>query len=645
MSYEIKELDTSNTRPEKVIETNSSKKKLPDTAYTWWTADNDGDLVSQVLSTTEFLKRTNANRIRQASVFTRLHSGKPLYNFASSNSSLDTSAQLPIGRPTANIVYSCTDTLVSMISQDMPKPVFLTNNGHYKERKLAKEGNAFIQGEFFRTNAYGLGALCLRDACVLGDGLIKVFAKDKKVCLERTLETELLTDFNDAYYGNPRSLIQMKLVDRAVMASLFPKKLNIIAGALQGNVDSTPRSTETISDQFIISEAWHLPSSEGAKDGRHVMVCSEGVILNEKWEKQKFPFVKFGYNPNIVGWFSQSLAEILMPTQMEIYRCLIVASQSIELMGVPRIYIDELSKIVETSFNNRIGTIIKGRGNPPTFINAESNTPEFYQWIQWLIANGYDMSGISAMAAQAKKSPGLNSGEAIREANDLQSARFAALEKRYENIYIDLAYMMIDCAKEIAEETGSYTTVYPGRDGTREVDFKHISKLKDTYVIQCMEESALSNDPSARQAQLSEQLAAGEITLQEFRRQSNNPDLQQSDQLAAALEERILHALDQIVEQGDKDYKDIAPDSFILDPSDLATTLSVNYINLYSTLQLEDDKMQLLRDWFIQVQNLKTQATPPPVQAAPTSQTGQQGQLPPTAPPQAPVGPTSGAQV
>jgi len=650
MAYEIEELDVSTTKPEKVVDTATSKnKKISPTNFSWWLAESDDELVAQVLSTTEFLKRTNANRIRQASVFTRLFSGKPLYNFASSNASLDTSSQLPIGRPTANIVYSCTDTLVSMISQDRPKPIFLTNNGHYKERKLAKEANAFIQGELFRTKAYDLGALILRDGCVLGNGFIKVFAKDNKVCLERTLETELLVDFNDGYYNDPRSLGQIKLVDRGVTAALNKKKADIIASALQGNVDSTPRSTETTSDQIIVSEFWHLPSSEGAKDGRHVIVCSDGVILDEPWTKQKYPFVKFGYNPNIVSFFDQGLAEILMPTQMEIYRCLIVASQAIELMGVPRIYIDELSKIVETSFNNRIGTIIKGRGNAPVFINAESNTPEFYQWIQWLISNGYDMSGISSMAAQAKKAPGLNSGEAIREANDLQSARFAALEKRYENIFIELTYLMIDCAAEIAEETGSYTTVYPGKDGTREVDFKHISKLKDDYVVQCMEESGLSNDPSARQAQLSEKLAAGEITLQEFRRLSNFPDLEQSDQLAAALEERILHALDQIVEQGDKNYDSIAPDSFILDPSDLATTLSVNYINLYSTLQLEEEKMQVLRDFFTQIQNLKQQALPPPVQAAPTPQTGGQSQgaqgLPPTAPPAPPVGPSTGVNV
>lgn len=638
MAYIVEPLDI--TPKEKIVET-SSKKKSEAKQFKWWLATSDQDLVAQVLATTEYLKRTNAYRVRQASIFSRLFSGKPLYNFTVSNGVLDSSNQLPLGRPTANVCYSCTDTLVSLISQDRPKPVFLTDGGHYKEQKLAKEANSFIQGEFFRLNVYELSAEALRDACALGDGLLKISRKDDRVCLERVLETELLVDFNDAYYGKPTQLLQLKLVDRSVIAAMFPDKADIIAGAQGGNVDTSPRSTQTVADQFVISEAWHLPSGKDTDDGRHVIVCSQGIILDEPWTKPKFPFVKLAYNKNLVGYFSQGLIEILMPTQMEIYRNLIVASQAIELMGVPRIYIDEMSKILETSFNNRIGTIIKGRGPAPQFLNAISNQPEIYQWIQWNIQNAYQMSGISSMAAQAKKEPGLNSGEAIREANDLQSARFAALERRYQNFFVELAYQIIDCAKDIAEDTGYYSTVYPGKDGTREVDFKNISKLKDTFVIQCFNESALPKDPAGRQAKLSEMLAAGEIQIQEFRRLSNFPDLEQSDRLAAALEERILHALDQIVDQGEKNYASIAPDPFILDPSDLATTLTVNYINLYATLNLEEEKMQVLRDFFAQIQALKAQANPPPMQTQPNNVT----QLPPPQPPTAPISPVSGVAV
>lgn len=617
MSYKIEPIQVI---PERVIDPRpKSNKTNTDTLYAWWEAQTDNDLVSQVLSTHGFLKRTNITRIRQGSIYSRLFSGKPLNNFLASNSTLDSSNQLPIGRPTANVCYSCTDTLVSMLSQDKPAPTFLTDKGHYKERRLAKEANQFIQGEFYRLKAYDLVPKQARDACVLGSGFVKVYPDfiSGKVCAERTLETELLTDFNDGYYDNPRQLLHPKLCDRSVMLAAFPNKTEIVMAAVNANVDATPRSTETISDRFITVEAWHLPSNKLAKDGRHVIVCSSGVLLDEPWTKPRFPFTKLGYNQNMVGFFSQGLCEILMPTQMEIYRNLIVASQAIELMGVPRIYIDRMSKILQTSFNNRIGTIIEGSGTAPQFLNAPSNAPEIYEWIKWLIDNAYQMSGISSMAAQAKKSPGLNSGEAIREANDLQSARFANLERRYQGAYTDLAYHILDAAKDIVEENGSYTTVYPGKDGTREVDFKQINGLKDSYVIQCYEASSLPKDPAGRQAKLSEMLAAGEISNAEFRRLSGFPDLAQSDQLANALEERILHALDEIVENGAKNFEKIAPDPFMLDPSDMATTLSVNYINLYATCKLEEEKMQLLRDWFTQVQILKAQANPPQPAMAP----------------------------
>lgn len=636
-------IDQKDRPKEIVVKTKPNlKAKDMDQSFKWWLADSEDELCAQLLSTTNYLKRIHQVRIRQASIYTRLFSGKPLYNYLANVGTLDNSQQLPIGRPTANVVYSCTDTLVSRISQDRPKPTFLTDEGHYKERHLAKTLNNFIMGEFYRCKAYDLGALTLRDACVIGDGFVKVYRKNDKVELERTLETELLTDYNDAYYGNPRSLIQMKLVDRGMALAMCPDKEEIILKAQHGNVDNTPLSTETVSDQFIISEGWHLESGEGFGDGRHVWASSAGIILDEPYTRPTFPFAKIGYNPNIVGYFSQGLAEILMPCQMEIYKLLIIASQAIELMGVPRVLIDEFSKILETAFNNNIGSIIKYSKNPPQFINTQSNPPEIYEWIKWLIENAYQMSGISAMSAASQKPAGLNSGEAIRSYDDLQTDRFAALSKRYQNFYTDLSYLMIDEAREIAKETGSYTTVFPNKDGTREVDLPKAAILRDTYVIQCFEESSLPRDPAGRQAKLSEMLAANEITQQEFRRLSAFPDLQQSDALANALEERILKTLDSIIEKGKAGYE--PPDNFMLDPQDLATTLTVQYINKYAVTDIEESKMQLLRDFFTQVQVLKAKANPPP---PPMPMAPPQGAHPPlaVAPPAPSMGPTSGVQV
>ena len=475
---------------------------------------------------------------------------------------------------------------------------------------------------------HAIGKSCLRDACVFGDGFIKVYKNNDKVELERTLETELFADKDDSWYGNPRQLIQFKLTDRNVLAAQFPDADLNISKANKAYVDGSGESSETISDQIIVVEAWHLRSSESSKDGRHVIVCSAGVIIDEEWEKDFFPFVKMSYNPHSVGWFSQGLIEMLMGTQLGIDTLLRTISEAIHIVGTPKVLIDELSKILESSLNNAVGTVVKFRGTPPTWINPQSNAPELYEHLQRLISYAYQIAGISQLSSAGVKPPGLNSGEAQRVYLQNQDDRFADLASRYDDMYVDLAYQVIDMAKDIAEETGQYTTVYPNKDGTREVDLPKAAILKDSYVIQCFDESSLPHDPAGRQAKLSEMLASGEITLQEFRRLSGFPDLEQSDKLANALEERILKLLDEIVESG----KDPEVDQFLLDPTDLAITRATNYINLYSVAKLEDRKLLMINNFITQIQALKQQAMPPmPPQPIP------QGQNPNTAPPPAPA--------
>lgn len=635
-----KEKDDRNTKRKTIVAKTTDKSILPIQSYQWWQAQNDNDLCHQTISTANYLQKTQQYRIRGASIFSRIYSGKGLMNYALNSKVLDTSNQLPVRRPTMNVSQSCVDTLVSRLTQSKPRPVFLTENGNYKERTLSKEYNAFVAGELYRTKAYELGSMSLRDSCIFGDGFVKVYEKNKKIALERTIGTELFADKDDSWYGDPRQLVQFKLSDRNVVAGMFPDAKLDLAKATKAYVDGSGESSETISDQIIVIEAWHLPSFEGATDGRHVIVCSAGKIIDEPWEKDTFPFVKLSYNPHSVGWFSQGLIEMLMGTQLGIDGILKTISEAINLVGVPRVFIDELSKVLETSLNNNVGTIVKYRGTKPSYEVAPCIPMEMYEHLQRLIGYAYQISGISALAAASQKPAGLNSGEAIRSYDDLQSDRFASLAKRYDNFYVDLGYQMMDLAKDIAARDGKYSTVYPNKDGTREVDLPKAGILKDTHIIQCYDESSLPRDPAGRQARLSEMLASGEITLQEFRRLSGFPDLEQSDRLANALEERILKMLDDIIEHG------TAPkvDGFMLDPTDLATTLGVNYINLYSTQKLEEKKLLLLNDFITQIQAQKTMAMPPPVpgpgMAPPDANPNAQ---PPPAPPPIPQSAVSAA--
>lgn len=613
-----------------VVKTQTKKKNEPK-AYKWWLARSRADLGGQVLDTFSFLKDMQQYRYRRAGVFARLYGNLPLWNFAGSSSNNFSSNQnMPIDRPTMNVIQSCVDTLTSRVTQSRPRPVFLTDNGDYKERNLAKQMNSFINGELYQTDAYAMGEFILRDAEVFGSGCIKIFEQDNKVCLERRLLTELLTDPNDAVYGRPRQLFEMKLVDRSVLQEELPEYKSDIAKAEQA-YPVQYGDEKTISDQVMVVEAWHLPSGKDADDGRHVIACSSGVILDEPWKKDCFPYVFLHYSPGLTGFWGQGLCEQLMGTQVEINKLLQTISQSINLVGVPRVFLEKGSKVVKSHINNQIGAIVEYSGTKPIYEVAPCVPQELYAQLQRLVDYAYQQSGVSALAAAAQKPAGLNSGEAIRNYDDLQSDRFAALVRRYDNLFVDLAYQITDLAKDIAEREGSYQTVYPNKNGTKEIDLPNVKLLQDEFVIQCFDASSLPRDPAGRLQKVTEMMQSGIVSVQEGRRLLDYPDIEQVEKLANSGEERILQILDEIVDKG----KYTPPDPFM--DRMKAKELVTQYYNLYASAKLEEDKQQMLRNFSAQIDALNQAAMPPPPptgqplgvpQAAPVSD-----QLPlPTAP-------------
>lgn len=371
-------------------------------------------------------------------------------------------------------------------------------------------------------------------------------------------------------------------------------------------------------------EGWHLPSGKGAKDGRHLITCSAGNVLDEKeWKyvaedseeayiEPTFPFVFFSFAPMILGFWAQSLSEQLMGTQIEISKLLSTISASINLVGVPRVFVEDGSKIVKAHLNNQIGSIVTYRGTKPEYEVAPCVAPEIYAQLQRLVEYAYQQAGVSNMSATGAKPPGLNSGEAQREYKDRQTDRFAALSKRYDQIAVDLSYQIINLAKEIAERDGKYETVYVGEDKTATtVDLPKASLLKNPFVIQCADASMLPRDPAGRKQDIIEMMQSGLITMQEGRRQLRFPDLEQDDKLAVAAEERILKYLDQIVEDGKYNPPDPMMDL------QMAVTKATQYYNYYTARKLEESKAQKIRDFKQQALDLIQAAQPPAPPMAP----------------------------
>ncbi len=605
----------------------------------WWKAENDNQLAMELCGTAAYLKTYQTYRMRQLAVDVRMYCGLSIYSYAGSNvSKMDKTKTLPDDRPTFNLIQVVSDTLVSRIGQTKPEPKFLTDGGDYKERHLAQQLNQFILGEFDQTHAYIKVKRMFRDGLVMGAGALKVYEGDNdRVCVDRVLITDLFVDDNDALNGDPQRLIQLKLVDRdKLMANTKEKSAKgIIADTPQSYPDNAPDSGRTSADQIMVVEGWSLPSGPDPKapgyvPGRHTLATMNGVIFDEEWNKTKFPFVFFNYCDPFLGFWGQGIATRLFGTQLSLNRILYTITQAITLVGVPRVLQEMSSGIVSSHHNNQIGVVVKYKGTKPDYVVAPCNAPELYSERDKLIDYGLRQEGISDMQATGEKPKGLDSGEAVRSFDDINSDRFSETAEKHDRIYIDLAYLMTDVAMDICKRTGKYQTVYPNKDGTKEIDLPKMSLLKNPFVIQCFNESSLPRTPAGRIATVTEQVQAGMLTVKEGRRLMRFPDLEQNEKLDNASEERIFKILDAIVEDGDYE----APDIFL--DLDLATTLVVQYINLYLAAGLEEEKAELLRKFFRQVQTIKLAGQPPAPAIAPASP-----QASPEAPPTSPLIPNS----
>ncbi len=161
---------------------------------------------------------------------------------------------------------------------------------------------------------------------------------------------ELFVDHVDGFYGQPRNFYQRKFIDRQVLMRLFPDFSDEIRQASR-TTDNIDYANTTLVDQIEVLEAWHLPSGEGATDGRHVICISNATLLDEPWEKGSFPFVFVRWTDPMLGFWGEGVCADIQGMQVEINKLLMKIQRAFHLMSVPRIYVENGSKIRKSFFN------------------------------------------------------------------------------------------------------------------------------------------------------------------------------------------------------------------------------------------------------------------------------------------------------
>lgn len=621
MSTDVPNIDFTKMT-EKGKKPQSKKEILMPTAIRWWLED-EKNLPSAIMGQVGRIIQADRGRIDSYNTYARLYGTyTPTFwnGYQLSNS----------GKPTApvrdrlayNIVQSCIDTLTARISQNKPKPMFLTSAGDSKVQRKAKKLDQFCYGLFYENKLYQMGPKAFRDGCVFGEGIIHPYSEFGEVKYERVLPYELLVDYLESHYGpeSTKSMFRIKNIDRTVLSEMYPDKADEIA-RMTNTSAFISAANRSVADTVTVVEAWRLPT--GDKPGRHAIVCDGACFLDEDYEEDFFPFAVFRYSPRLYGFYSQGMAEQLVPLQVEINRTLISIQRSLYLGGTHKIFVKAGSKVIKSHFDNMIGTIMEYAGDTaPQYIVPQLVQPEIYQHLQTMIQMGYKQPGVSEMSAANQKQPGVDSGKAMRTLDDIEVQRFQTVAQGYEQFFVDLAKITVNVARKAYTEHGSLSVKVPGKRFIETIDWKDVDLDDDEFQLQIYPVSKLPNDPEGRLSMIQEMAQAGWIDPQTARRLTDFPDLDAEENLANAAVDYLHMILDDMVDSG----KFTAPEPF--DDLQKARSLALEYYAKGKLNNMDEARLELLRKFLSQIDVL-TQVNQPPPEAA----QGGQPQAAPVAPP------------
>lgn len=596
----------------------------------WWAAAANGrephDAVNDIVVR---LRRKQAYRRSAYLHFARSYGGADLDGLSASSYATRAKGWRP-STLAFNVIASACNTVQAKISKNRPLPMFLTSGGDWGQQRKAKQLSKFVEGEFYRCDVYENDPLIVLDACVLGDGIVKIYRDDERIFVEREFPWRVFGDESEAQYGKPRSIYQRKPVDRLVLQEKYPEARDKLEFA-ENNEHEDEWGYDTLSDQLVVTEAWHLRSGKGANDGRHV-VCVQGVtLIDEPYERDYFPFAVLRRNAPQMGIHGQGFAEELDGIQYEINFTARRVQESHRRMGGSHWAVEAGAKVSVETLNNGIATILRYSGTPPQAVQQQPVHPDTYAYVMSLIPKAYEMSGVSQMSASSALPRGLNgaSGTALETYNDAETERFVVFAKAFEDFHLEIARQMIDLARELAEINPAYAVQTRSKRFVKSVTFKDVDLPEDAYVMQAFPTSMLSKTPTGRLQQVQDLAKAGWITPSQAKRLIDLPDLERMNDLENAAHELVEELIERMLD--DNYYEE--PEQY-MGPGGLVDALHTTSM-AYLRAKIDrapEDRLRLLRQFMDACKALLDEQAPANDNSGPSAPGAPGPGMPPPAP-------------
>lgn len=548
---------------------------------------------------------------------------------------------------------SAINTCVARIAaKQRPKPMVLTQGADFSTRLQARKRSKFLEGQFHEPQGiyptlYDLGYRVFRDAAVF-DGIAKVELDPvlKKFAVRRKFAWNVFYDEFDALEGNPHAIYEKRYVDIGALSEEFESK----AGYIREHAESC-RVPETVrygvADKrcVVVWEAYTKATCDD-EPGRRVVIMGNEVLCDEEWTHDGFPYIPMLWETAPVGCYGIPLIDSVRIPQARANLFHTRAAENTNLLAGGWVAVEKGSVDADQQAalesNEAVKILWYTPGKPPPAVQMpQLFSPQLLEMAQLNGTMVFERAGVSELAAQSKREPGIDSGVAIRNMTDLQDTLFLPQARMFEQWYIDVGKCMLWLVNDFvkAHPTESITSYLPDSGGFLDsIDWKEIDVgEKSLYTVQIQPGSALADSYGAKLQFVQDLLSGGMIDAETAKRfmTQGNPDLEafanRSNGQYNWVERMIAEVLD--AEDGEE-YME--PPDPLMNLMDAVFQVTQAYIEISSWPNTPESKRRALRNFVTQGIELINRAKAPPEPQPGPSQMG----AAPTPP--APGGPPPG---
>lgn len=403
-------------------------------------------------------------------------------------------------KPSINVIKSCTDTLVSKISQSKVRPFFNTVNGDWKDIQAAKQAQQYFDMFFDQENVHKTVTDCFRDACIFDTGVIYIDTEEKRIT--RALPWQVYIDAAEKTYGH--------------LYKLFYERTKFPVSALPDKIKKEIKNKALTEVNYGIY--WDIENQI------KVYTANRYILLIEPYKLSRLPFVWLYYDNPVQGISSTSVADILYSIQQDIDVVSSKIHDSMVLSPGNLVFVPEGTGVSSGQISNRNGNIYTFRATPNgttpvQYVAPPVIDPQNLQILTDLINRAYELIGISQLSAQSKKPAGLDSGIALATMEDVESERFEVQLTQVIYTYVNIAKI---CIMSFAEEDD----ILPETNTRLGIKWKDVVKASKNMNIQYSAADSLSKDPSTKLQQLQALAQMGIISRTRLAQFMQLPDLE-----------------------------------------------------------------------------------------------------------------------